>query len=64
MDGLSWKSLLEWDDLGVPLFLETPIWMGFGGIQGRDETEWERFKKKWVKEVLGSFEIGYLSRVE
>ncbi len=26
MDGLQWKTLLKWDDLGVPLFLETPIW--------------------------------------
>ena len=25
MDGLEWKTLLKWDDLGVPLFLETPI---------------------------------------
>ena len=23
MDGLQWKTLLKWDDLGVPLFLET-----------------------------------------
>ena len=23
---ISWKTLLKWDDLGVPLFLETPIW--------------------------------------
>ena len=27
MDGENngWKTLLNWDDLGVPLFLETPI---------------------------------------
>ena len=25
MDGLQWKTLLKTDDLGVPLFLETPI---------------------------------------
>ena len=25
MDGLSWKTLLKWDHLGVPLFLETSI---------------------------------------
>ena len=24
----SWKTLLKWDDLGVPLFLETPIYKG------------------------------------
>ena len=23
---ISWKTLLTWDDLGVPLFLETPIY--------------------------------------
>ena len=22
---ISWKTLLKWDDLGVPLFLKTPI---------------------------------------
>ena len=27
MDGLEWKTLLKWDDLGAPLFLETPICM-------------------------------------
>ena len=25
MDGLYWKTLLKWDDLGIPLFLETPV---------------------------------------
>ena len=25
MDGLLWKTLLKMDDLGVPLFLETPL---------------------------------------
>ena len=26
MDGLYWKTLILMDDLGVPLFLETPLW--------------------------------------
>ena len=26
MDGLYWKNPIKMDDLGVPLFLETPIW--------------------------------------
>ena len=26
MDGLQWKTLFKMDDLGVPLFLETPIY--------------------------------------
>ena len=25
MDGLEWKTPIKMDDLGVPLFLETPI---------------------------------------
>ena len=27
MDGLKWKTLFKMDDLGVPLFLETPIYI-------------------------------------
>ena len=27
MDGLQWKILLKWDDLGVPLFQEILIWI-------------------------------------
>ena len=27
MDGLWWKPLIKMDDLGVPLFLETPIYV-------------------------------------
>ena len=26
MDDLQWETLLKWDDLGVPSFLETPKW--------------------------------------
>ena len=29
MDSLSWKSPIKMDDLGVPLFLETPIYPTF-----------------------------------
>ena len=26
MDGLKWKTPIEMNDLGIPLFLETPMW--------------------------------------
>ena len=29
MDGLLWKKTIKMDDLGIPLFLETPICMGY-----------------------------------
>ena len=28
MVGLEWKILLRWDDLGVPLFQETSVYLG------------------------------------
>ena len=40
MDGLFWKTLLKWDDLGVPLFLETPVWPDFSRL-GRGKSIFE-----------------------
>ena len=48
MDGLQWKTLLKMEDLGLPLFLETPIYIWLeirfhyfkGGLHGTGPGRW------------------------
>ena len=48
MDGLSWNTLLEWDDLGgcFPLFLETPIYKDTKPYTPRSHANFFSPKKK------------------
>ena len=53
MDGLQWKFLIEMDDLGVPLFSETPIL-----------TSTQSFEKYWysIKNIAWFYSTRWNSR--
>ena len=49
MNGLGWKTLLKWDDLGVPLFSETSkYWVS----DTKNQMEWEELSSSKATKVI------------
>ena len=62
---ISWKTLLKWDDLGVPLFLETPqmVYYNLGCPPSQDAGSWQmsRSRKSGSPQIWESY-VGWLLR--